>query len=91
MSTFPVLLLSIYLILVVYNGNANQLIAELKTDSGFIKWVLAVFVLYLIYGASSGKSKNALGQIITSVLLIFAITHGDKIMGQVNKFFEVQR
>lgn len=49
------LLLGLFLIAVVYNGNAKKLTSIILAQVGFIKWVIALLLLGLI--ASSTKSK----------------------------------
>ena len=69
----------IYLSLVIRNGNGDELITELKNDSGFFKWVAALFVL--------NKLSNIGGDFTRGLWTIFLIALG---LSLLPKIFEAE-
>ena len=83
-SGFAALAIAVYLGLVVYNGNVTALMAQLKTEVPFLKWGVALLVLYFVRVEIGG----ALGaEIVGLVLLALLLVTGATLFPAMKKFF----
>lgn len=68
MNALALIAISLYFIDVSVKGNAAKTVALFKQDSGFIKWVIALFILIKI-GDSTPSLKNYDVLIITAIII----------------------
>ncbi|MDE2021080.1 MAG: hypothetical protein KGJ13_12150 [Patescibacteria group bacterium] len=54
-TSFIVGVYGLYILLVGFNGNADKLISEVKTEKGFIPWLIAISVLAGLNGIPETK------------------------------------
>lgn len=80
-------LLALYFILVMYNGNQDKLLEEIKQEAGFIKWIAALFVLIMIYKLTGGKLGDVVKQIVLVALAALVLGKGEVIFKQVGDTF----
>lgn len=66
-------LVAVYLIAVVVNGNQDQLLEKLKSQGGFIKWGIAVMLLKYIAEETDSKIAESF---ILLALIAMAINVG---------------
>lgn len=48
MDGFAAVALSVYLIIVFYRGNLFPLLNELKKETGYLEFVVAIYIIYLL-------------------------------------------
>lgn len=75
-------LVALYLILVLYTGNENALLNEIKQETGFIKWIAALFILIFIYKLTGGKVGEIVRQITLVALAALFLSKGGDIFEQ---------
>lgn len=80
-------LIALYLILVVYNGRESELLEQIKTETGFIKWIAALFVLIMIYKLTGGKLGDIVKQIVLVALAALVLGKGEVIFKQMGTVF----
>lgn len=57
----------VYLVVVVWNGNASKLWDELKKELGFVEFLIAVLILAWFINNGTGSGATPLGQLLASV------------------------
>ena len=62
------MLLGGYLLIVAAKGNGDALVATLKEESGFLKWLVAIFLFQTITGYLPGE--------IASILVVIIVAGG---------------
>lgn len=83
-SGFAALAIAVYLGMVVVHGNVPALLKQLATEVGFLKWGVALLVLYFVRVEIGG----ALGaEIMGLVLIALLITTGATLFPAMTKFF----
>lgn len=80
--------LALYLASVAYRGNAVALGEQIKTETGFVKWALALFALAMIHAWSSGSVRKFVGGVAGVTFLTLLIRKGPDVAEQVNNFFK---
>jgi hypothetical protein len=65
------IILGIYLLSVVYQGNANAFVSAVKNSGGFVKWVAALSVLGWLAGSKTfgAATKPLLGMALVGLAL----------------------
>lgn len=79
------LLIAVYLGMAVYHGNTQKLMKLLSEEFGFVKWAIALIVLWVIIQ----ESGPGLGTSIAVIaFLALALTVGGKVFPQIETFFK---
>lgn len=79
------LMIAVYLGVVVYQGRTIPLLNSLKGEAGFIKWMLALIILWVIIQEVGG----GLGHSIALVAFLgLALTAGSKVFPQISTYFK---
>ncbi len=76
-------LVAIYLILVLYSGNDDKLLQEIKQEVGFLKWVAALLVLMIVYTLAGGKTGEIVKQLTIVALGALLLGKGEAIFKDV--------
>lgn len=71
--------------MVVVKGNSSQMVALAESDSGFIKWAIAVGILF--YLKNVPELKGPLTEIIVAAFLGLFLIAGDNIIPQAKSFW----
>lgn len=79
--------LAAYIAAVAFRGNAQRLTGELKNETGFIKWALALFALAMIHGWAGGAAKKIIEQVAVGALVALIVSRGAKAADQIEGFF----
>jgi hypothetical protein len=79
------LLLATYLGMVVYRGNARALVTQLAGEFGFIKWALALVLLWIIIQEAGPGLGTSLALLAFGALLLVV---GNKLFPQIADFFK---
>lgn len=84
--------LTVYLGLVLWHGNASQLYELLKQEGGFLRWALAIIVLWFIW-RQSGRNAIIGGIMTMAVIATFILMVGEgqklkKLTTSINNFFK---
>ena len=80
--------IAVYLLGVVFKGNTDKLLAELKKDSKFLPWLIAVLILYqLKQSAKLGAVGDGLIT-LTFVGMFLQNNNGVNFFNQLTKFFK---
>lgn len=79
--------IAVMLLVIVFQGNGFKLVEALKGETGFLKWVLALFILS--YLSNSGVFGEAGTAMLTGVyiLLLMKIAQNQQIMGSISKLW----
>lgn len=77
--------LGAYLIAVAVHGNSSTLLAYATQDKAFLKWALAVAILYWLYGMPELKGPVSL--LIAAAFIGLAFTSGANIGAQAKTFW----
>lgn len=51
------LLGGLYLLMVVYQGNTNNLFTLLKSDTGYVVWIVAIGIFWVIWDMAPGSRE----------------------------------
>lgn len=84
--------LTIYLGMVLWNGNAAQLYELLKQEDGFLRWAVSIIVLWFIW-RQSGRNKIIGGIMTMAIIATFILMVGEgqqlkKLTNSINNFFK---
>lgn len=78
-------LVAAYLAGVVYHGHSQDLVNQLASESGFLKWGIALVILWVIIQ----ETGNELGlSIAVLAFLAMALVAGNKVFPQIAEFFK---
>lgn len=77
--------LGAYLVSVVVHGNSGALLTQAESDKAFLKWAIAVAILYWLYGMPELKGPVAL--LITTAFIGLAFTTGNNIAASAQSFW----
>lgn len=80
------LLIAVYIGMVTYHGNASRMVAALGGEFGFVRWAIALIVLWVIIQESGGLGTG----IAALAFLALALTAGSKVFPQIATFFKGQ-
>lgn len=80
-------LVALYLIMVLYQGNENELLARIKSEVGFVKWFAALLVLMLIYRLTGGKIGEIFKNLTLVALGALLLGKGETIFRQIGNSF----
>lgn len=80
--------LAVYIGAVAFRGNAEGLAGELKNETGFIKWALALFALAMIHAWAGGTARKIIEQIAVGAMVALVVSRGGKAAEQINDFFK---
>lgn len=78
--------LGAYLISVAAHGNSSALLAEATQDKAFLKWAIAVAILYWLYSVPALKGPVSL--LIAAAFIGLAFTSGTAISAQASSFWQ---
>lgn len=84
-------LLAIYFILVLYHGKSDQLLAMVREEIGFLKWITALFVLMIVYRLAGGKVGEIIKQLTLVALAGLMVTKGEVIFKQIGDSFKLDQ
>ena len=76
-----VIFIALYLLAVVYHGNSQQLLSELKQEKSFVLWLIAVIIVYQIY---SNNWLGSTGHMLIGLAIVGALLGS----GASTKFFD---
>lgn len=79
--------IAVFILVVVFNGKGKALIDALKGEAGFLKWILALFILRYI--GDSGMFGEAGHTLLIGVylLLLMKIAQNQEIVSGIKKFW----
>jgi len=85
LDTLSGLAVGVFLLVVVVRGNASQLVALAERDKAFLKWAIAVGILFYLRNIKllSGPASELIAAAFIGLFLIA----GDKIIPQVKSFW----
>ncbi len=81
------LLLGLYILAVVYQGNEKELYTLLKEDAGFVVWIVAIAIYWMLWNAAKESQKelvDAFGGLVLVALMVKAV-NAPNFMGQFGK------
>jgi hypothetical protein len=64
------LLLGAYLLGVLYNGNSEKLVEELKKDKAFLPWIGAIIVVWALVEGTKGTQVGPLVQALAVAITV---------------------
>lgn len=76
------ILIGAYLLAVSLAGNSGELISQAKKDVGFLKWALALGVLWYLYGIK--ELRGVISLLIVGAIIGFLLIAGGKFTGGVS-------
>ncbi len=83
------LLIGLYLLAIVYQGNESQLVTMLSSDKGFILWIVAIFLFWAVWQAAGTSQPivTAFGALVVTALLINMATNPNT-MNQFSELYQ---
>lgn len=81
------LMIGLYLILVVWQGNESRMIATISDQVGFLKWGGALLTAAYIYSNVDGKTGEIIKSFIIIALAAMLLKNGEKMFGEFDKLF----
>lgn len=76
----------VFLLVVVVRGNSSQLVTLAERDKGFLKWAIALGILFWLRGIK--LLSGPLTELIAAALIGLFLIAGDKIIPQVKSFWQ---
>jgi len=78
--------LGVFLITVVVKGNSKALVTLAERDKSFLKWAIALGVLFYLRGI--GALKGPITELIAASFIGLFLVAGDKIIPQAKSFWQ---
>lgn len=81
------LLIGMWLIMVVWNGNESRMLATISDQVGFLKWIGALLTAAYIYANVDGKNGEIVKSFIMIALAAMLLKNGEQMFAEFNKAF----
>lgn len=79
----PALILGIALIVIAIMGNANNLLTLMKGQKAFLPWLIAVFILWIIWNKTPSEYQRPVHGLIFASILGIIIVNFSKVQGYI--------
>ena len=81
-------LVGLYLLLAVSNGNQGKMLATISDQTGFVKWAGALLTMGYLYSVVGGKGGEVIKAFVVLALAAMILDNGNRMFGQMQQVFK---